>query len=121
MSIHETMKQITRVMMNHANAVVILWKLISWKYKNKNKMKFRELHDLCNSICEYHWEGKELTVIVNDYEFNDFMKVLKKYRGIFEYGIEAFIGDGYISIPRFEKYLEMMGVDEEEFKEIFEE
>lgn len=84
-------------------------------------MKFRELHDLCNSIEEYHWEGEELTVIVNDYEFDDFMKVLKKYRGIFEEGIKSFIGDGYIAIPGFEKYLDMMGVDEEEFKEIFEE
>lgn len=85
-------------------------------------MKFRELHDLCNSICEYHWEGEELTVIVNDYEFDEFMKVLKKYRNIFDNDpIDAFIGDGYVSIPGFEKYLDMMGVDSEEFKEIFEE
>lgn len=85
-------------------------------------MKFRELHDLCNSICEYHWEGDELTVIVNDYNFEDFMKVLKKHRGIFDdYIIQSFIGDGYISIPGFEQHLEMMGVEPEEFKEIFEE
>lgn len=84
-------------------------------------MKFRELHDLCNSITEYYWEGDKLTVIVNDYDFDDFMKVMKKHRGIFnDEPIPAFIGDGYISIPDFEKYLEMMGVDEEEFKEIFE-
>lgn len=85
-------------------------------------MKFRELHDLCNSIAEYHWENNELSVIVNDYDFDDFMKVLKKHRGIFDDdNIQAFIGDGYIAIPGFERYLEMMGVESDEFKEIFEE
>lgn len=85
-------------------------------------MKFRELHDLCNNIAEHHWKDNSLTVIVNDYEFDDFMKVLKKYRGIFDDDqIPAYIGDGYIAIPDFERYLEMMGVEPEEFKEIFEE
>lgn len=85
-------------------------------------MKFRELHDLCNSITEYHWENNELIVIVNDYEFDDFMKVLKKYPSLFDVDkIQAFIGNGYIAIPGFERYLEMMGVNPEEFKEIFEE
>ena len=85
-------------------------------------MKFRELHDLCNSICEYHWDEDELTVIVNDYEFDEFMKVLKKHWNIFDDNpIAAFIGNGYVSIHGFEKYLDMMGVDSEEIKEIFEE
>lgn len=85
-------------------------------------MKFRELHDLCNSICEYHWEGEELTVMVDDYMFDDFMKVLKKQRNILiNEPVKAFICDGYVSIPEFEKLLEKMGVEHEEFKEIFEE
>jgi hypothetical protein len=85
-------------------------------------MKFRELHDLCNSICEYRWENESLIIVVNDYEFQDFMKVLRNHRGLFDdEPINAFIGNGYISIPDFERYLEMMGVEQEEFKEIFEE
>lgn len=85
-------------------------------------MKFRELHDLCNSIAEHHWKDNSLTVIVNDYEFDDFMKVLKKHSGIFDDGnIPAYIGEDYIGIPNFERYLEMTGVEPEELKEIFEE
>ena len=85
-------------------------------------MKFRELHDLCNSICEYHWEEDDsLTVIVNDYDFDDFMKVLRKHKYIFDDHIKSFIGDGYISIPNFDDYLSAMGVGVAEFKEIFEE
>lgn len=84
-------------------------------------MKFRELHDLCNSICEHHWEeDNSLSVFVNDYEFDDFMKVLREYKGLFETPIPAFVGDGYLIIPNFDDYLDMMGVDKEEIKEIFE-
>lgn len=83
-------------------------------------MRFREIHDLCNSIAEYHWRGDELTVFVNDYEFADLMKVLKNYKYIFEEGVESVIMDGYIVIPKFERLLERIGVDAEEIKEIFE-
>ena len=62
-----------------------------------------------------------MTVMVDDYMFDDFMKVLKKQRNILiNEPVKAFICDGYVSIPEFEKLLENMGVEPEEFKEIFE-
>lgn len=42
-------------------------------------MKFRDLHDLCNSICEYHWEGEELTVMVDDYMFESAKETTKHF------------------------------------------
>ena len=84
-------------------------------------MKFREKFALCDAICEYHWDAKDLLVFVNDYEFDDFMKILKQHSCLFDdEGIPAVIRSGYIAIPKFDEYLRMLGLDDEEINEMFE-
>ena len=84
-------------------------------------MKFREKKALCDSICEYNWHEGELMVFVNDYEFDDFMKFMKDRSSILDIdGIPATIKNGYIAVPNFNKYLEMMDLDEDEIQEMFE-
>lgn len=85
--------------------------------KREKEMKFMDLHDLCKTVCENHEEeDNSLTIIVNDYDFMDFMSVLRKHKGLFENHINCFIGDGYIAIPNFDDYLSMMDIDIEEYK-----
>lgn len=85
-------------------------------------MKFREKMKLAESICEYHWENGVLVVFVNDYEFESFMSVLKEHNCLFDdEGIAAYLRNGYVCVPEFDNILEMLGLDIEEIKEMFEE
>lgn len=88
--------------------------------QEEKEMKFMDLHDLCKSVCECHEEkDNSITIIVNDYEFMDFMSVLRKYKGLFENHIDCFIGDGYIAIPNFDDYLSMMDIDIIDWRNIY--
>ena len=81
----------------------------------------KEIRETYNVICEYQWDKEgNLLVCVNNYDFEDFMNLLKGHRYLFEdEGILSYLQEDYIIVPYFNEFLEMMGFETEEIKEVF--
>lgn len=83
---------------------------------------FAEIRKMADAlICEHQWDKEgNLVVFVNNYNFEDFMNILKEHRFLFEDdGILSYLQEDYVIIPFFNEILEMMGFESEEIKGMF--
>lgn len=81
-------------------------------------MKIADLFKI-RQMCEYHWYMDELFICIDNYNYNEVMKLIPADK--FEDGIEAILRGGYVVIPAFNMVLDALGFDGADVEEIFKE